>query len=656
MKPSKPKATPASGLPEYPTLHPESGNSAGGPSDPRSEEGRFRLAFELANVGKSITLPNGEININQAFCDMLGYTREELTGKRWQDLTPPEEIREVQEELDKILRGEQDHSRFHKRYIHRDGSFVWTDVSVVVHRDEKGLPVFFITTILDIRERMAMVERMRESEEKYRSIFDNSNAAILLTKTDGRIMAANGFACRLFGRSESEICALGRTGLIDASDPRLPALMEERMRTGRAQGELFFLRSDGSRFSGEVSSVVFRDRHGEEYTSMIILDLTEEKEAEELLQQSEARYRNIIDTSPVGIAVHQDGKIAFANQAGALILGAESDSELIGRSIFDIIHPDHRETSGDRIRRMMAGEKNLYPVEDLYRRMDGTYVPVQVQATSLLYQNRPAVQVIVTDITERLKAEKEILDLNARLEQRIVERTRQLEMANQELHSFAYSVSHDLKAPLRGIDGYGRLLEESARTKLDETELKFLHNIRAGTRQMNRLIEELLAYSRLERTSFASTRVLLSPLLNRFRQMNREEIARRNVVIDLEPADAEMVADREGLEIVLRNLLENAIKFTREVPDPRIRVGVRLQDSDQELWVADNGIGFDMVYHDKVFEIFQRLHKQEEYPGTGIGLAMVAKAVQRMGGSVRAESQPGAGSVFFIRLPMNPTL
>jgi signal transduction histidine kinase len=240
----------------------------------------------------------------------------------------------------------------------------------------------------------------------------------------------------------------------------------------------------------------------------------------------------------------------------------------------------------------------------------------------------------------RQEVEEELRSLNTRLEH-----------ANQELESFTYSVSHDLKSPLRGIDGYSSLLLKGYADELDARGRGFLEQIRGAAGRMGQLIDDLLAYARLDARTHATDvldpRALIEELLGERGQQTGERGAEVQIAIPW----TSMAADRDGLAMALRNLLENAFKFTRDAAPPRIEIGGRRTDDSYILWVRDNGCGFDMRYHGRIFDIFQRLHHADEYAGTGVGLALVRKAMQRMGGRVWAESSPGAGATFYLELP-----
>ena len=274
-----------------------------------------------------------------------------------------------------------------------------------------------------------------------------------------------------------------------------------------------------------------------------------------------------------------------------------------------------------------------------------------VGVLSLLLVQTGFIAVLLVERRRRLLANQSLDRLNAELETRIEARTEALNTKSRELESFAYSVAHDLKAPLRGIDGYSRLLLQQYAAGLDDHGRAFLRTIQQSTDEMNQLIDDLLTYSRLERRELKSDRIELAPIINSLVEEKKREELVRPIDFVVNVNGAFVVADANGLAQALRNYLDNAVKFSGKVSAPRIEIGVRELAERCVVWVKDNGIGFDMKDHNRIFVMFQRLNLNEEYPGTGIGLAIVRKAMERMGGKAWAESTPGHGATFYLELP-----
>jgi PAS domain S-box-containing protein len=283
------------------------------------------------------------------------------------------------------------------------------------------------------------------------------------------------------------------------------------------------------------------------------------------------------------------------------------------------------------------------------------YEEVQLYASDL--ESRVAERTVelsgrIAQVEELNRAMADLLQDLQETNRRLEETSRKLQTANTELETFAYSVSHDLKAPLRGIDGYSHLLTEQYAGQLDEEGKAFLQNIRRATAHMAQLIDDLLTYSRLELQELTARPVDACLLVEDLLAERRDEIERRKIQVTVEIPFKFVTCDAEGLAQALRNLLDNALKFTRETPEVQIQIGGRKTTKSTLLWVRDNGVGFDLKYHDRIFEMFQRLYTSDAYPGTGIGLSIVRKVTQRMGGRAWAESELGKGATFYLEFPI----
>ena len=374
----------------------------------------------------------------------------------------------------------------------------------------------------------------------------------------------------------------------------------------------------------------------------------------EELQQARAevnallnQYTDLYDFAPVGyFTLERDGAIRQVNLTGARLLGVER-SQLVNRRFGLFVSDDSRPTFNAFLKKVFESPaKETFEVILLKEGNELLYVHIEATAS----ENGQACRVGVVDITERKRAEEEIRKLNAELEQRVIERTAQLEAANKELESFSYSVSHDLRAPLRSIDGFSQVLLEDYANKLEGEGQEALQRVRNGAQRMGQLIDDLLKLSRVTRSEMRQEMVDLASMakavLTEFQKMEPER--------QVECVVAEGVianGDARLLRVVLENLLGNAWKFTAKRPQARIDFGTTQGDGQNIYFIRDNGAGFDMSFSDKLFGPFQRLHGTNEFPGTGIGLATVQRIIHRHGGRVWAEGEVEKGATFYFTLP-----
>jgi light-regulated signal transduction histidine kinase (bacteriophytochrome) len=284
-----------------------------------------------------------------------------------------------------------------------------------------------------------------------------------------------------------------------------------------------------------------------------------------------------------------------------------------------------------------------------HRKQDGTLIDVEITAHELMWVARRANLVLINDITDRRRAEEEIRRLNADLEERVAKRTAELEVANKELEAFSYSVSHDLRAPLRAMDGYSQAVLEDYGPQLPEEGQRYLHTIRSSAQRMGALIDDLLAFSQLSRLPLHRQTVDTPRLVGAALEELRSQYEDREIDFRIGKLPS-CHGDPALLKQVWLNLLSNAVKYTQKRQAAIVEIGFRQDNGQGVYFVSDNGTGFDMRYGHKLFGVFQRLHRADEFPGTGVGLAIVQRVVHRHGGSIWAEAEVDRGATFSFTL------
>jgi PAS domain S-box-containing protein len=479
------------------------------------------------------------------------------------------------------------------------------------------------------------------SRELAELLVEQSPEALLALSPDGTVLYWSRGARTLFGKSAQAAVGSSFADAVIPAEGREQAsrALVEAVRSGTASFRTASRRDDGSTLLVDVELKPVRDARGDVH--VVAVAATDVSEAVRLheARAAEVKFRGLLEAAPDAMVILRDGRtITLVNGQVERMFGYGRE-ELLGKPVeilvperFRDIHLKHRERyyAEPRTRPMGAG------LDLLGRRKDGTEFPVEISLSPMRTDEGTLVTAAIRDITERKLAELE--------RQRAEEAVRKL---NKELEAFSYSVSHDLRAPLRAIDGFSQVLLEDCAPKLDAHDRAYLGRIRQASQRMARLIDDLLALSRLNRTELRHARVDLSAIGRALAADLGERDPARRVRWEVAPG-LEVNGDPRLLQIALANLLENAWKFTRHEPEAAIVLGSQELNGERVFFVQDNGVGFDMAYASQLFTPFQRLHAQAEFEGTGIGLVTVQRVVHRHGGRIWAESAEGRGATFYF--------
>jgi PAS domain S-box-containing protein len=618
----------------------------------RAEE-RFRQLIEsvpngivMIDAGGTIALVNAQIE--RAF----GYTREELLGQPIEILVPQRFREHHPVYRDSFLAAPVARPMGSGRDLfglRKDGTEFPVEIGLSPIKTDKG--AMALGTIVDISERKLAEEKLRRSQQQLSGVISSAMDAIVSVDEEQNIVLFNNAAERMFLYPAED--AIGQK-LSRFIPDRFRATHHEHItnfgqthvtkRSMGALGAIFGLRADGEEFPIEAS-ISQLEADGKKFYTVILRDITERKQAEETLKE-QAR---ILDLAPVLIN-DLNARIVFWNSGAEQMYGWKSD-EVLGKSNHEIFKTEFPRPVEEIKARLFS--RGHWEGELTQTRRDGEQIVVA--SHWVLHKdehNKPkAILEVNNDITERRRAEQEVLRLNQELEQRVADRTAELRAANKELEAFSYSVSHDLRAPLRHINGFSQALLEDYGEVLDETASGYLNEVRSASQEMAQLIDDVLQLARVTRSQLNRESVDLSEVAKEIVATLRTQDSARDARIVIEEG---LVAacDKRLLRIVLTNLLDNAWKFTSKREITEITFRGSAQNGELVYSIQDNGAGYDIAFADKLYGVFQRLHRADEFEGTGIGLATVQRVIHRHGGRVWAEGRLNEGATFYFSLPI----
>jgi PAS domain S-box-containing protein len=598
----------------------------------RQSEERYRLLF--ASNPHPVWVYEREtlsiLDASQSALKNYGYSREEFLSLTIKDLHPPEDIPAL---LKRVARLSAD-TKGAGVWRHRKKNGILTDVEITSHPIVYSGREARLVVATDITQRKQAEEELRQSEERFRLMVSGvKDYAIYMLDPEGQVISWNAGAERIKGYRAEEIIGQRFSRFYPAEDVarakpgyELKAAVEQE----RLVDEGWRVRKNGSRFWANVVITALRHETGQlRGFGKVTRDMTERKQFEDTLQASEERFRSLAETANDAIvSADRQGNIVYFNRAAERIFDYFS-KEIIGQPLTLLMPERFRNLHRQGLERFLrTGETRVIgrTVELVGRRRDGSEFPLELSLSSCKTRDGIFFTGILSDITERKLADQEILL-----------RTGQLEAANEELDAFSYSVSHDLRAPLRSIHGFSQALLEDCADGLDDRGKDHLHRIRAATQRMGLLIDDLLNLARVTRAEIHPGRLDISALARSIAAELQKTEPERRMEFRIEDG-LETTADARLLRLVLENLLGNAWKFTSKHASARVAFGKTHANGASAYFVRDDGAGFDPAYADKLFGAFQRLHAVTDFPGTRVGLATVQRIIHRHGGRVWAES------------------
>jgi PAS domain S-box-containing protein len=617
----------------------------------REREDQLRLTIEASRAGAwDWNLVTNRLSWDDYLHSLFGLKRGDFDGsyEHFLSLVHPDDRELVRQAHDTALR-EKTELTVEFRVGKPDGSFRFLASRGKVFLDANGKAARFIGMTLDVSER----KQAEELRSFLAAIVNSSDDAIIGKDLQSKVVSWNTGAERMFGYTEAEMIGAPITRLLSPDRPDEESnILQEVVRGEIRHFETVRIRKDGLAIDVALTVSPIKNAAGQIIgLSSSARDITDRKRAQAALERHAAVLREqaqMLDLANV-LARDLEDHIILWNSGMAKMYGWEK-SEALGQRSHELFKTEFAEpltTVRSKLFRDGHWEGEL-----IHFRKDGRRIIVSSQwVLHTDAQGRPAaILEINNDITERRKAEGEVLRMNQELEQRVEDRTSELIAANREMEAFTYSVAHDLRAPLRHIDAFARILHEDFAAGLPPEAERYLQNIRTGSRNMSRLVDDLLNLARVGRQELKRQTVPLSGLVSEVVADLQTETQGRTIEWRVRPLPS-VQCDSGLMKQVFANLLSNAVKYTRPREVAVIEVGVDKINGETTLFVRDNGVGFNMKYSDKLFGVFQRLHRAEEFEGTGVGLATVDRIVRKHGGSVWADAAVGKGATFYVTIP-----
>lgn len=579
--------------------------------------------------------------VNVAFTQHSKYTKEELIGFTVMEKFPGIENTEIYKVYQKCFK-DRVSIQLENEFLFPDGSKGWFQLSF------QPVPEGISIQSVDITERKKAEATIEESEKRLRKIIENSYDIVAILDKDFKPFYRSPSSERITGWSSEEREVTNNPQQLlhpDDVEAQRKVMMEVIKNPGiPIPVSLRTIHKDGHYLHLEGIMTNMLDDPSVKGVITNFQDVTRYKIAEEIKSRSERLYKSIASGIPGTVICLFDKDYRYQLIEGDMLekLGYAKE-DLLGKLMKDVVTPERYREMVPSMIRVFNGE--IFTTEGIRGEYAVTtrFVPFRDDNNQVY-----AAMLAVIDVTELKKAQKHIEEMNTTLEQKVIERTAQVEAINKELEAFSYSISHDLRAPLRAINGYAAMLEEDFSKVLDGEGMRQLRIIQNNAKRMGQLIDDLLAFSRLGRKEVQKSKINMKELaLNVVEEIKFNHPESEIIINDLHQASGDLSLIKQ----VLHNYISNAAKYSSRSAKSRIEVTSYPAEGEFVFSVKDNGIGFDMNYYHKLFKVFQRLHSREEFEGTGVGLAIVDRIITKHGGKVWAEGEPSRGSIFYFSLP-----
>jgi PAS domain S-box-containing protein len=611
---------------------------------PESEE-KFRASFDYASIGMALVDLKGRfIQVNKSLCKMLGFSEKELLSKTFQVLTHPDDLKTDLNFQGHLLREEINHYQIEKRYITKKGSPIWVQLNVSIVHGSDGKPLYLIKQVQDISSQKRIADFLRESEERFRNSFDYAAIGMAIVKPDGYFLQVNNSFSKLIGYTEEELRRITFQEITHPDDLDSDLSKSKELFSGKIKNyqiEKRYFTKNKAIIWVLLSVSMVHDGEGKPlYTIKQIQDITDRQTMSEDLLKSEEKFRNSFAYAPIGMGiVSPDGRWLQVNNALCNILGY-SPEELNKMTFQELTHPDDLQADLNNHKKLINRELDYFQMEKKYFHKNGSIIWILLSVTLVRDSLGKPIYFIkqVQDISGRKKMEFELEQKNVKLEE-----------SNKELEQFAYIASHDLQEPLRMVASYVQLLARNYKGRLDEDANEIINFAVEGVKRLKFLLEGLLDYSRINSDNEKQDNIDLSKAMPLVLSNLELKIKETGAKITLKKMP--VIKGNTGQIIRLfQNLINNSLKYRSEKA-PIIEIKAELQKKQWLFSVKDNGIGIEKAFLNRIFIIFQRLHTRDKYEGEGLGLSVCKRIVEKHGGNIWVESEPGKGSTFYFTLP-----